>query len=287
MDTKVQARVIRLFLVIAIFNCCLRSIGQNSLWKPQASASKDLRSGPGGNGLRPSDSTKFVWTSTKKQFVRDRIASDDKGHTWYVRIGQQEMAEVASEHLLWGLGYMAEPLYFIGDLRIGNSHYKNVSLRLRNRTDELERRWKWDKNPFIGSKELQGLAVFISLLASSNNGEHVSVVARDRTTGERKYEIWTFGNSFSARHSDRGASRFYSEVWSPRLSNGVIKLPHDRTGISVAPASAEWMVRQFSSLTDRQLADAFEGAGFSVSDAELYSRSLRKRMDFLAKILSA
>src|SRR5678809_1284862 len=97
--------------------------------------------------------------------IRDR--------TWSVKWGEEVSPSVFCSRLVWACGYFVEPEYFVpigriegaDDLKRAKSYVsKNGSFRkarFQLRADSpkfLEgQSWKWSHNPFVGTRELQGL----------------------------------------------------------------------------------------------------------------------------------
>ena len=148
-------------------------VGKPVMWEPGEVASRDLYWGPGGEAMKPDTSKiEFIEEEKKGASKKYRI-KDGAGKVWVAKIGREAQPETAAVRLLWALGYKTEINYLVPKLTIpGKGTFENV--RLEARPDEVDRldEWKWKENPFLGTKEYQGLKM---MMVFFNNWDIVDV----------------------------------------------------------------------------------------------------------------
>jgi hypothetical protein len=165
--------------------------GTPVLWAERGDLSTlDLYWGIGGPDKAPQPPFTFEKEDTGGAQPKIEV-TDGKGIKWNIKLDRKEAhAEVAASRVVWAAGYLVEESYFIPTGNIEGA--KNLrrakkyigmdgtfnEARFEKRPDNIARhqiRWSWDANPFVGTKELSGLAILNTLLnnwdarASNNN----------------------------------------------------------------------------------------------------------------------
>lgn len=98
---------------------------------------------------------------------------DGSGRIWVAKLGREAQPETAAVRLLWALGYKTEINYLVPTITIpGKGTFRNVRLEARPANVERVDEWKWKDNPFIGTKELQGLKI---MMVFFNNWDIVDI----------------------------------------------------------------------------------------------------------------
>jgi hypothetical protein len=140
--------------------------GTPVLWRaPDDLPSRDLLLGPGGEEIKPDLSRiTFIKEETGGYSKKYRVR-DGSGREWVAKIGKEAQSETAAVRLVWAVGYMTEINYLVPRLTIeGKGTFENVRLEARPENIKRLDEWKWSDNPFVGTKELQGLIVMMALL---------------------------------------------------------------------------------------------------------------------------
>src|SRR5688572_1512056 len=151
------------------------------LWRdPGAVATRDLRHGPGGADFKPAPPFTFIeeHSGGSQPCVSVR---DARGRRWRVKWGHEVRSETFTVRFVWGVGYFAEITHFVANGTIDGA--KELQ-RARACIDEEgrfadarfeiddpevkklfeEHGWAWNDNPFLGTRELQGLKILVMLL---------------------------------------------------------------------------------------------------------------------------
>jgi hypothetical protein len=292
------------------------------LWRhPTDIRTRNLSLGPGGETLRPHGPFKFVKEdrdgSSPKFVIEDR-----KGVQWKVKLGDEAKPETAATHLLWAVGYFADVNYYHPSLRViglpklhrGQKYVTgNVVHGARlERVDKSVKKindWSWFDNPFIGSREFNGLRVMMALMNNWDLKE-VNNAIYDVNGREHRYVVSDLGATFGRTGGDwtrsKGSledyleSRFIDEVEPahvdlvlhsrpPILYAAAIPYYRQRTRMAqvakdIPRPHARWIGHLLVQLSERQIADAFLGAGYSPGESRAYAAKVRERIGQLVRV---
>ena len=249
---------------------------------------------------------------------------------WEVKLGPEAHTEVAAGHIISAAGYFVEEMHYLPSIRVegldirrgrefltADGTVRNV--RLEARRDSIRRgdTWDWAENPFVGTRELDGLRALMVIInnydARTGNNRVLLVDADGRT--EARYVVADIGASFG-RYGGMGGersrndlegyrtSRFIERVedghvyfayrtrpegWAtalfvlnPFYTTGELKKQRDMHTMPVA--SARWIGRRLSALGDRAIIRAFERAGYSREEVAGFSSVVRDRIRQLASL---
>jgi hypothetical protein len=284
------------------------------LWQePTDIESRDLFNGPGGAEAAPNPSGKFTFVRRSESGTSEKIVvDDDKGRSWTVKFGPESKPETAATRIVWAAGYHVDQDYFVKRTHIeGRGGFDVWDVRFERRDDgfkELDELWSWHTNPFMGSRELQGLKTLMALL---NNWDlktvNNKVIRPDKKSGgdrsERVYYVadlggtlGTTGNGFrkipgfgAAPGGTKGDPDGYkNQVFIDGVRNGQVifhykgKDPKALEGVSVE--NARWMGELLGRLSDKQLSDAFRAGGFAEAEVSTYVSAVRDRINQLKNL---
>jgi hypothetical protein len=163
--------------------------GERVLWlAPADIGSRDLFLGPGGAAMKPNlRRVKFIKEETGGYSKKYRIR-DASGRIWVAKVGKEAQSETAAVRLLWAAGYVTEINYLVPRLRIpGQGTFENVRLEARPASQKRLDEWKWDENPFVGSREFAGLKTMMVLfnnwdIKDSNNVVVLATARREMSS---------------------------------------------------------------------------------------------------------
>src|SRR5918998_1045418 len=136
------------------------------LWREPADiGARDLRFGAGGAAGRPNLSNVTFLKEEKGGFSTKYRVRDGAGREWVVKVGKEAQSETAASRLLWAVGYPTEIVHLVPRVRIrGKGTFENARFEARPKSIDRAGEWKWDENPFTGTREFQGLKVMMVLL---------------------------------------------------------------------------------------------------------------------------
>ena len=279
--------------------------GTPVLWRaPTDIEARDLYLGPGGAEMRPDLSRiNFIKEETGGYSKKYRIR-DGAGRTWVAKIGKEAQSETAAVRLLWAVGYFTEINYLVPRLTIpGKGTFTNV--RLEARPDQIKRldEWKWDENPFLWSKEMQGLVVMMALLNNWDikDANNKLLLVRDAETGayERRYVISDLGATFGRVKSglplvwrfrrnrndpdDYRQSAFLEEVKGERVLLAYRGKREDLFD-DIRLGEARWLGNWLARLSDRQIRDAFRAAHYTPAEIDTLAGEIHRRIKELVSL---
>jgi hypothetical protein len=170
-----------------------------------------------------------------------------------------------------------------------------------------EHSWAWNDNPFVGTRELNGLKIVMMLLSNWDNKD-VRDVARGSNTAifehriargvlEARYLIIDWGAALGAWGSNalkRG--RWDPAAYAAQNSQFILGVDEDhvqwgykgqRTADAVADITRHdvaWIYGYLGGLTDEQIAAGLRASGGTESEIADFTRALRERLDRLGEI---
>lgn len=276
--------------------------GTPVLWQePGDIASRDLFLGPGGEAMRPDLRSITFLKEEKGGYSTKYRVRDGAGREWVVKIGKEAQSETAAVRLLWAVGYYTEINYLAPRVTIpGKGTFENA--RFEARPDYVKRldEWKWKKNPFVWTKQLQGLIVMMALLNNwdiKDTNNKILQVRSDRTgRSELRYIISDLGATFGKVKLDVPGfwriARTRNEPRDYRRSGFVEDVKNGRIFFfykgksqdlfdDIKIEEARWIAGWLSRLSDRQIADAFRAANYTPSEIRILTRSVRERINEL------
>jgi hypothetical protein len=300
------------------------SASRHRIWRdPGDVAGLDMTGGPGGPDGAPAAPFRFIeeHLTGSQPCVSVR---DGRGRRWRVKWGDEVRSENFAVRLAWACGYFAETTYFVPSGTIDGSQglqrAKNCiadDCRFTDARFELddpatrklfeEHSWAWNDNPFVGTRELNGLKIIVMLLSDWDTKDRRDV-ARGSNTAIFEHRVGRWRREARYLITDWGGSmgRWGSNIvtrgrWDPagfeaQTPEFVLGLDGDtvrfgyagqRTADVAAGIGVEdlrWLSRYLGRITDAQLRDALVASGATEDDVARFSRALRNRIEQLARV---
>ena len=294
--------------------------GSAVMWSdPGNVASRNLYYGPGGKEHSPAGRFTFekedLDGSNPKFVVRD-----DQNVKWKVKLGAEARPETVAARLVWAVGYPANEDYFVPELHVREmpAHLKrgqnlvlpggvvrDVRLKRYLKGEEKVGTWKWRDDPFVDTREYNGLRVMMALvnnwdLKDVNNsiyrekgGRNVYMVSDLGASFGTDHPTWPHakakGNLNSYQHSsfiDGADEQFVSFRDPGRPSFKYWILPVQCVsrwrlhwiGRDIPRADARWIGGLLARLTPKQIEDAFRAAGYSPEEVAGFSKIVEQRI---------
>jgi hypothetical protein len=152
---------------------------QPEIWRdPGRVESRDLFYGPGGRSGMPKPPFRLIRQekggTSKKLLVRDA-----RRRLWEVKFGDEAKAEVLATRMVWALGYYADTTYLVRTGTISGEPFTDARFERRDPTRRFrpDLEWNWERNPFVGTRQLNGLRILVMLLSNWDNKD-----SRDSTS---------------------------------------------------------------------------------------------------------
>ena len=300
------------------------------IWRDPGPAERlDLAAGPGGIDGMPAPPFAFLeeHTSGSQPCVSVR---DARGRVWRVKWGSEVNTEAFCTRLAWAAGYFVETTYFVPEGRIedatGLQRAKacvDENCRFENARFELDEQdvvkhfdahsWAWNDNPFVGTRELNGLKILIMLLSNWDNKD-VRDVSRGSNTAIFEYRVAKGGREARYLIIDWGAAlgawggnviqrgRWDAEAFAAQndqLITGVTDGPNGQivswgyagqrtadAADNITTADVRWLHQYLGAISDEQIAAALRASGGTDQAVAGFTRAIRARIDLLGRTAS-
>jgi hypothetical protein len=323
----------RAFVALIIFVCCLSPAniaardkskkkskpaprGTPVLWRDPGSVSaRDTFTGPGGTAMKPDlRRVAFVKESKGGGYSTKFRVKDAAGREWVAKLGKEAQSETAAVRLLWAVGYVTEINYLAPCVRIANAPkppkdvercvgggFANVRFEARPKSVKRLDEWKWDDNPFKGTRELQGLKTLMVLINNWDikDSNNVRLQIRRGGRSELEYVISDLGATFGktgglpvfwritrSRNDPEGFShdRFIEGVRDDGRVN--FEFEGKNTGLfkDVRVEDARWIGGLLDQLTDLQISNIFRAANYTPEEARILRVAVRGRINQLVNL---
>ena len=296
----------------------------HAIWRdPGDVSARDLAGGPGGREGRPAPPFRFL----EEHFGGSQpclSVLDAAGRRWRVKWGAEVQSETFAVRIVWACGYFAETTHYVAEGRIeGAQALQRAAACLddecrftaaRFELDDPavkkmfeEHSWAWDDNPFVGSRELQGLKV-LSMLLSNWDTKDRRDVARGSNTAifehagargrEARYLITDWGGSMGSWGTMITRARWDPagfEAQTPQFVTGVegdlIKFGYtgqrtEDVAFGITVHDVGWLLRYLGRISDRQLGEALDASGATEDERAVFQRALRARITQLQRAVA-
>jgi hypothetical protein len=278
-------------------------------------AALDLVGGPGGKDGEPGVDFTFLKESEGGTSPKFEVR-DERGTTWKVKVGEEAGSETAATRLLWAAGYVVDEDYFRprihvrglprlarGQEFVSPGDIVNGARLERDSGSQDSKIWDWYDNPFVGTREFNGLRVMMALV---NNWDLKAInnAATGLTAGDGQYGISDLGatlgrtgNSLTRSKGvlkDYAESRFIDKVTPAYVDFGMHSRPffvslvnfrnyRFRTRMEgvvkrIPIADARWLGDQLGRLSPEQIRDCFRAGGYKPEEVEEYTAAVQKRI---------
>ncbi|HEX8145513.1 MAG TPA: hypothetical protein VF553_23290 [Pyrinomonadaceae bacterium] len=308
--------------------------GTPVLWRDPGDISlRDLRNGPGSPELAPAPPFTFVAEEKTGESPKFSV-KDANGLTWTVKLGVEAQAEVVTTRLVWAVGYFAEEAYYLDRAEIknlprlsrgqefveGGGVVRGVRFEPRRKTIGRGPTWDWLNNPFVGTRELDGLKVLMVLIANYDTSLRNNRILTEKNpqTGELEahYVVTDTGatlgkvGGMGGKRTKNSLADFSSSKFVLGVKNGMVEFDYDTTPKgggkfaslfspgyrkrqenkekamrNIPVEHARWIGSLLARLTDEQLRDAFRAANYDNSTMEGFIKALRERIAQLNQLM--
>ena len=185
------------------------SVSSAPLWRDRGDISSlNLLYGAGGKEHQPAG--KFTFVKEDKQGSSPKFeVVDEQGVRWKVKLGEETKSETAASRLVWAAGYFTDEDYYLPELRVekmpkldrgrefvsADGVVRGVRLERSVKGQKKNGNWSWFKNPFAGTKELNGLRVMMALINNWDFKEINNAIYDEKGEGPR-YVVSDLGATF-------------------------------------------------------------------------------------------
>lgn len=282
----------------------------------------DLIGGAGGKEHQPAGKFTFVQEDmggTAPKF----IVRDEQGVRWKAKLGEEVKSETAATRLVWAAGYFTDEDYYLPELRVENmpklkrgsqfvsedGRVQGVRLERYLKGEKKAGNWSWFKNPFTGTKELNGLRIMMALINNWDLKEVNNAIYQVKGESPR-YVVSDLGATFGetgnpltrskSNPQDYSKSEFIQKVTPDHVDFFLSSRPFFITAIDIPnytqrtkmqevvkniPISdAVWLGKLLQPLSDDQIRDVFRAAGYNDKDVEDNATVVKQRIMDLTRL---
>ena len=297
--------------------------GAPFIWAdPRAVENLDFAGGLGGRQGAPKPPFTFIEESLSGTNPKVQV-NDANGVKWVVKFGSEVNAETFAARVAWAAGYFVELNYFIpsgkvenlGELTRAKKYFSSdgsfTDARFETRPEkgikklDEEKSWSWVENPFIGTKELNGLKV-VMMLTSNFDNKDVRDVKRGSNTAifrtptgiglEDRYLVTDWGGSMGKWGGFISREKWDCKGFSGQTKDFIKGVKGDIVEFGYSGQHSEsfkndirvsdlkWLLQYVGRITDDQFRDGLRASGATPDEVECFTRSLRERINQMKRI---
>lgn len=297
------------------------------LWRdPERLERRELFYGPGGRSHQPDAHATYRFLKEDLSGSHPKFdVQDSHGVRWKVKLGTEARPETAASRLVWAAGYAADEDYFVNEVHVDampahlhrGQHLVDAggvvhNVRLKRASDRpiTIGDWSWRKNPFSGSRELNGLRVLMAVinnwdLKDVNNSVLEVSTGADAGAVEQVFEVKDLGSSFGSTRLERTDhangnlpdyqnSSFITHVTSNTVSFRTPQRPDWIVlanvpqyfmrlrllwiGQDIPRSDAKWMGHVLLQIPPDEIRNAFRAAGYTETEVEGFTVVVESRI---------
>jgi hypothetical protein len=296
-----------------------------AVWRDPGDVERlDLYAGPGG----PDGAPRTPFTYLEEHFGGSRpcvSVRDARGRRWRLKWGDEVQVEALATRLAWAVGYFAEITYYVqhgrveqvGELKRAGSCLDSdgtfSAARFEREEENVithfdEHSWAWSNNPFVGSRELNGLKIVMMWL-SNWDAKDVRDVALGSNTAifehrladggrEARYLITDWGGALGRWGNIVSRGRWDCVGFAEQTPSFVQGTDGEfvRWGYSgqrtadianeIRVSDVRWLLGYLGRLRAEQIADAVRASGGTDDEVACFTRALMARIDQLRTVVA-
>jgi len=248
---------------------------------------RNLFWGVGGQRLAPDPSATYKVIETKRGgFSMGLTVEGPDKRKWSAKMPPEATTEVVASRLLWGVGYHQPPIYYVGKWNAEDAPAENPQLPARFRESKPDLNglhsdavWSYYENPFVGTRELNGLLVMQVMLGNSD-------LKDDQNALYTLTEPLEVGQSFGRTgvlDAPRGDIKVFEDTpFIKGIAGGFVRFDyrgrHARLVDHMKPEDVRWICEKLERLTPKQWDDAFKAGGYAPEIADRYIKRFKQKI---------
>jgi hypothetical protein len=298
---------------------------KTALWRdPIDLATRDLFYGSGGKEHQPHGPFTFekedLNGSNPKFDVRDA-----DGKKWKVKLGIEARPETAASRFVWAAGYFTTDDYYLEQIEVAGmpahlhrgqnlegpgGSFQHVRLKREPGGEKKGGTWKWRDNPFIETREWNGLRTLMALINNWDLKDENNALYGDGD--EQIYMVSDLGASFGAPSRAFPPSVAKDNLHAYQHSRFIRRETADAVDFQdpgrpaliflftpgeyfsrvhmewihkhVPRNDAKWLGQVLGRLSHEQIRDAFRASGYTPDEAEAFSKIVESRITTLSDL---
>lgn len=258
---------------------------------------RDLFHGVGGSRLAPDPAAKYTVIEIKRGgFSRGYTLKGPGDREWSAKFPPEAGTEVIASRIHWGIGYHQPPIYLLSGWNAQKATSPNPQLpaRFREKSPDLHGldagdSWSYYANPFVGTRQMNGLLVLQAMLGNSDLKDTQNVIyklSKPLEGASRWYVARDLGHTFGRTgvvDAPRGDIDVFEKVPFIRgVEDGKVRFEyrgrHRDLFENIRPADVRWICEQLNTLSDRQWQDAFRAGGVEPPLSDRFIRRMKQKI---------
>jgi hypothetical protein len=258
---------------------------------------RDLFRGVGGDRLAPDPNATYKVLEVKRTGFSLGMTVEDGTRKFSAKFPPEAPTEVVASRILWGVGYHQPPIYYVGRWNAEGAPDPNPQLPARFRETKPDLHgleaggiWSYYQNPFVSTREMNGLLVLQVMLGNSDLKDEQNEVYKLKEPFEgasRWYVAKDLGQSFGRTgviDAPRGDVRVFEETpFIKGMVGPYVRFDYrGRHGVLVdhtTAADVRWICEKLQPLTDTQWRDAFRAGGYAPETANRFIRRFKQKIE--------
>ena len=300
-------RVVSITTALLTISACTASIRSTSTTPPtpeqvaqlwvQPEPDRDLFWGVGGEHLAPDTSLTYKVLEVKRGgFSMGLTVEGPDKRKWSAKMPPEAPTELVASRLLWAVGYHQPPIYYVGKWNADGAPDPNPQLPARFRESkpklhglDADGIWSYYRNPFVGTKELNGLLVLQVMLGNSDLKDEQNALYKLKEPFEgatRWYVARDLGQSFGRTgviDAPRGDIKVFEETpFIKGVAGGFVRFEyrgrHGRLIDHMTPDDVHWICEKLQRISDTQWDDAFRSGGYNAQTAARFIKRFKQKI---------
>lgn len=294
-------------LVIAAAGCHQRQIKSTQAVAPPAARlaelwtepepNRDLFYGVGGKRLAPDPARRYKVIEIKGAGYSEGYTLLDQGkREWSAKLPPEAHSEVVASRILWAIGYHQPPVYLLPkwDADTPTPASALLPARFREKDPDLngltdEGDWSFYENPFVGSRQLNGLLVMQVIIGNSDlkDSNNARYALKTPMEGARQWYVTrdlghSFGRSGTLNAARNDIDAFEASGFIRGLAGGKVQFDyhgrHMKLFDDITPADVRWICERLNRLSDQQWRDAFRAASYEPDIANRFITKIKQKV---------
>jgi hypothetical protein len=253
--------------------------------------------GVGGRRLAPDPARKYKVIEIKGVgYSEGYTLLDQRKREWSAKLPPEAHSEVVASRLLWALGYHQPPVYLLPEWDADTPTPASARLpaRFREKDPDLngltdEGDWSFYENPFVGTRQLNGLLVMQVIIGNSDlkDSNNALYALRTPLEGARRWFVTrdvghSFGRSGTMNAARNDVEAFEASGFIRGVAGGKVQFDyggrHMQLFEHITPADVRWLCERLDRLSERQWQDAFRAAAYEPDVANRFIRKLKQKV---------
>ena len=260
-------------------------------------AGRDLFWGVGGQRLAPDPAARYTVIEIKRSgFSRGYTVTDPKDREWSAKFPPKPRPRWRRRGLSGAPASTSRRSIYLKEWIAEKATSPNPQLpaRFREKSPDLHGLdggdpWSYYENPFVGTRELNGLLVLQIMLGNSDLKDQQNVLYKltEPFEGAKQwYVARDLGQAFGRTgviDAPRGDPAVFEQTpFITGVTGGKVTFDyrgrHKKLFANITPADVRWICAQLQRLTDDQWQDAFRAGGFAKSVSDRFIRRMKQKI---------